>query len=193
MFALIGLGNPGAEYATTRHNIGFMVLDAVAEVLRVRFRRRWGGLYASAEAAHGGEGILLVKPMTYMNNSGVAVAGMLQEHRLGAGKMVVIADDFHLPLGRLRIRLRGSDGGHNGLRSIAYHLQTDDFARIRCGIGGETMPVQKQDMADYVLASFDEDERERVGDLIGRACEAALGTVAMGFDAVMQRYNRKTN
>jgi len=191
MFALIGLGNPGAEYATTRHNIGFMVLDAVGGALRMRFKRQ-PGEYTMAEGSLGGEVVLLVKPLTYMNNSGAAVAEVLERCTPERPKILVIADDFHLPLGRLRIRLRGSDGGHNGLRSISYHLQTSEFARLRCGIGGEGMPVEKQDMAAYVLAPFDEREEDTVRKLIGRARDAALETVVSGFESAMQQYNRNT-
>lgn len=191
MFALIGLGNPGAEYATTRHNIGFMVLDAVGGALRVRFKQQ-PGEYAMAEGTFGGDVVLLIKPLTYMNNSGVAVADVLQRFTLEQPKILVIADDFHLPLGRLRIRLRGSDGGHNGLRSISYHLQTSEFARLRCGIGSEGMPVEKHDMAEYVLAPFDERELDTVRKLIQRARDAALETIAAGFESAMQQYNRNT-
>jgi PTH1 family peptidyl-tRNA hydrolase len=188
MFALIGLGNPGAEYAPTRHNIGFMVLDAVAEMFRVRYRRNQDD-YLVAEQKVDGQVLTLVKPLTYMNNSGQAVLEVIQHYGININELLIIVDDFHLPLGTLRIRRRGSDGGHNGLRSVAHHLQTNEFARMRCGIGGKSMPVIKSDLADYVLSPFEDEEIRAVRILVENARDAAVEAARTDFEIAMQRFN----
>ena len=190
MLALIGLGNPGAEYAETRHNLGFMVVDALAELPGERLHAKTG-LYASAQRSYEGQDILLVKPLTYMNNSGLAVAAVQRTYGMGINSLLIVVDDFHLPLGTLRMRHRGSDGGHNGLRSIIQHLGTSDFARMRCGIGGASMPDEKSEMASYVLSPFDTAELRNVRQLIEEARDAALAVALIGRETAMQRFNTK--
>lgn len=190
MRALIGLGNPGAEYTETRHNVGFMVLDAVAELLQTRFHTIVDA-YTVAERTLRGQKIVLVKPLTYMNNSGLAIAGVLRDYGIDVDKLLIIVDDFHLPLGTVRIRHRGSDGGHNGLRSIIQHLQTTEFARMRCGIGGTSMPNIKSDLASYVLTPFEANELRTVRHLIEQARDAAIETALTNIETAMQRYNTK--
>lgn len=188
MLALIGLGNPGAEYAETRHNIGFMVVDVLAAGRRMRYAGGTGEfLYCPFHA--GETEALLVKPMTYMNNSGLTVRRIAEELGIGTAGLLVIVDDFQLPLGSLRIRLGGSDGGHNGLRSIIEHLGTESFPRMRCGIGGASMPSDKSEMAGYVLSPFDRQEGPSVGELVGRAAEAARMAVTDGIGQALQRCN----
>ncbi len=189
MLALIGLGNPGAEYAETRHNIGFMVVDVLSG--GARMQTTWGsGEYLSLARRFDHGESLLVKPMTYMNNSGLAVRRVAEEFGLDTADLLVIVDDFHLPLGSLRIRRGGSDGGHNGLRSIIEHLGTDAFPRMRCGIGGASMPADKSGKADYVLSPFDRQERGAVRELIEHAAEAARTAVSLGIEQAVQRCNR---
>jgi PTH1 family peptidyl-tRNA hydrolase len=189
MFALFGLGNPGGEYATTRHNLGFMVLEAVARKLQTQFAFDEGN-FLIAEQSIRDEEILLVKPLTYMNNSGRAVEEIVSRYRLEIEKLLVIVDDFHLPMGTIRIRRSGTDGGHNGLRSICDHLQTTGIARMRCGIAGQRMPVKKSQMAEFVLSSFDSDELPAVQKLLERAADAAIMIALTGIDRAMQEFNK---
>ena len=195
MRALVGLGNPGLEYEGTRHNIGFAVVDALSLLLKVRLKvrlRDGGGNYRSGEGLIGEERVLLVKPLTYMNNSGEAVGAIVSTYGLRLQDLLVIVDDFHLPLGSLRLRRGGSDGGHNGLSSIIYELQSDNFPRLRCGIGSESMPAEKSEMAGFVLSPFEKQELEAVGELTVRARDAAVAAVTGGLEEAIGRFNRKT-
>ena len=169
---LIGLGNPGDEYALTRHNIGFRVIDALGRTRKVRTVRP-AGEYALLATREGERLILLMKPLTYMNNSGTAVADVIERHALSAEQMLVIVDDFALPLGKLRLRRSGSDGGHNGLFSIAHALQTTQFARLRCGIGVPEMPAKRL-LADFVLSPFSAEEIPAADRMVTEAAKMAL-------------------
>jgi peptidyl-tRNA hydrolase, PTH1 family len=189
--ALVGLGNPGSEYEGTRHNIGFAVVDALSSLLKIRLSGR-GRNYRLGEGAIGEERVLLLQPLTYMNNSGEAVREIVEAYRLELQSLLVIVDDFHLPLGAIRIRLKGSDGGHNGLYSIIEQLQSDNFPRLRCGIGGESMPSDNREMAHYVLSPFEKQEQDAVRDLTLRARDAAVVAVSEGFEAAVSRFNRTT-
>jgi len=188
--ALVGLGNPGWEYEGTRHNIGFAVVEALSLILDIPLRSG-GRSYRSGSGSIAGKKVLLAQPTTYMNNSGEAVLEIVYRHGVGIRDLLVIADDFHLPLGSLRLRAKGTDGGHNGLYSIIYHLNSDEFPRLRCGIGSESMPANKKEMAAFVLAPFSNDERDPVRDLVERAREAAIETVSAGLEAAASRFNRK--
>ncbi|TLY29382.1 MAG: aminoacyl-tRNA hydrolase [Ignavibacteria bacterium] len=190
MRVLIGLGNPGSEYDGTRHNIGFAVIDALAEALNVRLRRESGIPHCgAAPALIDGKKILLVQPRSYMNNSGEEVRAIVETHGLGPDDLLIIVDDFHLPLGTLRLRLKGSDGGHNGLYSIIEQLGSNAFPRLRCGIGGETMPKDKKELARYVLSPFERHEREAVRRMIARARDAALVAATESVEAAISRFN----
>jgi len=170
--ALFGLGNPGSEYEGTRHNIGFGVLEAVASKLGIRFVPGRGNY--DVAAARGGDGILLVKPMTFMNNSGDAFRDVLDRYPVALSDTLTIVDDFELPLGTLRLRRSGSAGTHNGLASIIWTLQSDDFPRLRCGIGSPHKPADKRLTADFVLEPFAQDEREAVQHMTDRACRTSI-------------------
>ena len=165
MHAIIGLGNPGSEYDGTRHNIGFTVVDKLAKKFDADFHAGRGE-FVSTSFRVKGEQVLLVKPLTYMNNSGVAVKEILEQHHLLLEELLVVVDDFQLPLGTLRLRTKGSDGGHNGLASIIYQLESDEFPRLRCGIQSEAMPKNKNMMADFVLSPFEEKEQDKVKKMI---------------------------
>jgi PTH1 family peptidyl-tRNA hydrolase len=178
---LFGLGNPGDRYAETRHNAGFMVLDTLARRWRARFRSKPGRRVARADFA--GRTVTLVEPLLYMNESGVPVREHLAEE---PDDFFVVCDDLALPFGRLRIRPKGSDGGHNGLASIIYHLETDRFPRLRVGIGE---PPEGVEGADYVLDRFLPEETERWPEVLKRAGEACACFVADGLEAAMNRYN----
>jgi PTH1 family peptidyl-tRNA hydrolase len=186
MKAIVGLGNPGREYAGTRHNVGFAVVDALG--------RRWGGLtfesgpvdaLIAKRRTPGEEPVLLVKPTTFMNASGDAVGGLLRYYKIEPVDLLVVVDEIQLPLGRLRARPRGSAGGHNGLKSIVAHLGAE-FSRLRIGVGrGDA----RRDLADHVLAKFDKDEAAEVERMTGRAADAADTFIASGIEAVMNGYN----
>jgi PTH1 family peptidyl-tRNA hydrolase len=187
--AIVGLGNPGPQYRGTRHNVGFAVADEIA--------RRAGLGFESAPADaliakwrrpdDGGqpETVLLVKPSTFMNLSGQAVGDLARYFRIDPADLLVIVDDVHLPLGRLRARARGSAGGHNGLKSVIAHLG-EQFARLRLGVGRGD---DRRDLADHVLARFEKDEAAEAERMIGRAADAAERFITSGIETVMNEYN----
>ena len=172
MRVLFGLGNPGSEYEGTRHNIGFGVLEAIASKLGIRFVPGRGEYEVAS--ARGGIEILLVKPMTFMNNSGVAFREVLDTYRVALSETLTIVDDFEIPLGTLRLRRSGSAGTHNGLASIIWTLESEDFPRLRCGIGSPHKPADKRLTADFVLEPFAQDEREAVQHMTDRACRTSI-------------------
>jgi PTH1 family peptidyl-tRNA hydrolase len=182
---VVGLGNPGRKYAGTRHNVGFEVVDLVAE----RHRLGWEGAPAEAVMAKWrSAGALLVKPLTFMNLSGHAVGDLLRYYKVEVADLLVVVDEVQLELGRLRARPSGSAGGHNGLRSLIEQLGTEDFARLRLGVGrGDS----RRDLADHVLATFEPSERKVVDEAIARAADAAETFVSDGIGAMMNRFNRK--
>jgi PTH1 family peptidyl-tRNA hydrolase len=184
---IVGLGNPGSEYAGTRHNIGFDIADHAAAAFGARFKAG-SGEYLMASVAPEGRECLLVKPLTYMNNSGVAVRDAAERFGSSPEEIVVVSDDFHLPLGRLRLRLAGSAGGHNGLGSIIGELGTEDFPRLRCGIAGATLPAAKSDRRDYVLEPFDAAERGAVEAMIKEAHRFLTLIITEGPARAQQRF-----
>jgi PTH1 family peptidyl-tRNA hydrolase len=188
MFFIIGLGNPGSQYDGTRHNVGFEVVDTLAETLDVQFTGGHGE-YLNAVAWVHGEQIGLAKPLTYMNNSGSAVVEIRERYDLPLGKLLIVCDDFWLPLGTLRLRPKGSDGGHNGLYSIIYHLRSESFPRLRCGIAPKSLPQKKAFGADFVLERFSTTERPVVDQMVKRASEACLSFVHHGIEKTMNLYN----
>jgi PTH1 family peptidyl-tRNA hydrolase len=182
---VVGLGNPGRKYDGTRHNVGFEVLDLIA----VRHHLAWESAPADALIAKWrAASVLLVKPLTFMNLSGHAVSELMRFYKVEREDVFVIVDDANLDLGRLRARPSGSAGGHNGLKSIIGALGSEDFARLRVGVGrGDA----RRDLADHVLARFDPQEREDVAEAVGRAADAAELFVTEGIGPVMNRFNRK--
>jgi len=188
---LVGLGNPGSEYSGTRHNIGFEIVDRAAAALGMRFRSG-SGEYTIAEGSMGERALALVKPMTYMNNSGTAVADIMRRNGSTPAEIVVISDDFHLPLGTLRLRLKGSAGGHNGLRSIIEELGTEEFPRLRCGIAGSTLPADKSDMKEYVLRPFERDEQGAVDAMVADALRFLRLIIEEGPTQAQQKFNHTT-
>jgi PTH1 family peptidyl-tRNA hydrolase len=186
MRLVVGLGNPGERYRRTRHNIGFMVMDALASRAAMR---RWRMEHEAwvTDAVFADERLLLVKPQTYMNRSGAAVAPLLDAYGGGLMDLLVVVDDVALPLTTLRIRSRGSHGGHNGLRSLVDTLGGDEFVRIRLGVRRGDLP---EDLADYVLSPFEEEEVLLVQEMVGRAVDAVECILLDGVQAAMNRYNR---
>ena len=169
--AIVGLGNPGPEYRDTRHNVGARVLDGIARTLQARFAREGGHLVAPARWH--GEPVYLVKPQSFMNESGPAVARLSRRLHLGPADLIVVFDDLDLPLGKVRVRMKGSAGGHNGVRSLIDALGTDAVRRVKIGIGRPEPPAgssrRRDDVVDHVLSPFYPEEHE----LLASACEEA--------------------
>lgn len=186
MKVLLGLGNPGDEYAATRHNVGFRVAE---EILRRHGARREARRCRSLVAATRVDGVevLVARPLTYMNRSGAAAAALLGEAEAEPGDLLVVCDDLNLDLGRLRLRARGSHGGHNGLSSIIEALGTQEFPRLRVGIGPVAPGVPQ---ADFVLAPFRRDEREAIAAAVARAADGAEIALTAGIQAAMNPINR---
>jgi PTH1 family peptidyl-tRNA hydrolase len=183
---VVGLGNPGERYKNTRHNLGFEVVDSLAKRMKRSFKPGKGE-YLFCEILEEGEGkVLLMKPLTYMNSSGQAVADALDHFKLSRENLLVLCDDANLPLGKIRIRDKGSDGGHKGLKSIIYHLNSISFARLRMGIGE---PPEDMELEDFVLREFDSEEREAVEKMIERACAAVEYALTWGLEYAASRFN----
>lgn len=182
MKAIVGLGNPGAQYKATRHNVGFAVVDLLARRWNVHLKS-WKSVADLAVVRD--HDVLLVEPKTFMNASGEAVARITAFHKVEPGDLLVVVDDAQLPLGRLRLRRSGSSGGHNGLRSIIEHVGAD-FPRLRIGIGrGDP----RWDLADHVLSSFENHEREAASEAIARAADAVEVFIQEGIGPAMNRFN----
>ncbi|MBI3919778.1 MAG: aminoacyl-tRNA hydrolase [Armatimonadetes bacterium] len=182
---IVGLGNPG-RYARTRHNVGYEVVDVLSRQWNIPVRaRKHHARTGSGEIE--GRPVLLVKPETYMNNSGQAVQSVRDTHRLPAERLLVICDDIHLSLGKIRLRRNGSHGGQNGLRSIIEGLGTQDFPRMRLGIAEADLPPEQ--WVDFVLSKFTEEERRVIADVFLLAAEAAALFVTEGIESAMNKYN----
>lgn len=187
MKIVIGLGNPGAQYAETRHNIGWMVLDRLAD------RAGWSGRGRTRDAASVVQGrfrgldLVLAKPLTFMNDSGIAVRKLLARERAPLPEVLIVADDLALPFGKLRFREGGGDGGHNGLRSIIEELGTEKFSRLRVGIG-----EPDRDAVDHVLSRFAPGEKERLGELLDAAADAVEEWAREGTSKASNRFNTFT-
>jgi peptidyl-tRNA hydrolase, PTH1 family len=187
MKIVVGLGNPGARYAGTRHNVGYAVIDLLADSPHTgRFQGRFQAQVA--EWSDGREKILLAKPETFMNLSGRSVRQLVDFYQLPMEALLVVCDDVNLPLGKLRVRARGSHGGHNGLRDIQNHLGTAEYARLRIGVGrpGET---GGPDLVDHVLGRFRPSEQAVMADAVERAAQAVMVWVEQGTEACMNQYN----
>ena len=183
---VVGLGNPGPKYDWTRHNMGFLVIDALADRLDVPVQRlRFRAL--TNTAVLGGRSVLLMKPTTYMNLSGESVGEAARFYKIPPDHVLVISDDVALAQGRLRIRRSGSAGGHNGLKNIIAHLGTAAFPRVRVGVGDKPHP--DSDMADWVLAKCTGQDRKDLEAAIDRAADAVTCLLEQGVDAAMSRYN----
>lgn len=184
---IVGLGNPGAEYARHRHNVGFRVVEALAQAHNLAFCRRKQAQAYVAEGEIQGQMVFLAKPHTFMNRSGRTVGRLLRAHDIPLERMLVIYDDLDLPLGRLRLRPEGGSGGHRGMRSIGQMLGNQAFARLRVGIG---RPPGQVDPADYVLQPFDQEDLPLVATVVERAAEAVVCWLAEGTAAAMDKYNQ---
>jgi peptidyl-tRNA hydrolase, PTH1 family len=182
---VVGLGNPGERYRRTRHNAGFMVADALAARAGAGRGRAEADAWVT-EARVGGEDVLLVKPLTFMNRSGLAVEALRTARGLAPGDVLAVVDDVALELGELRVRERGSHGGHNGLRSLIETMGTEDFPRVRMGIKKGELP---EDLAEYVLSEFPEEDVPVVQEIVGRAADAVECFLREGASPAMNRFN----
>lgn len=185
MKVIVGLGNPGPQYAETRHNIGFLLIDGLAETLGLQFRTKFQGLWT--EGMVQGERLLFLKPQTFMNLSGRSVKELVHFYKIPTEDVLVVQDDMDLPLGKLRLRSQGSAGGHNGIRSILTELGTEQFWRLKLGVG---RPPKEWDPAQYVLSSFAESELPTVEDLLERAYKVANLWLKGETERAMNLYHR---
>jgi PTH1 family peptidyl-tRNA hydrolase len=183
---IVGLGNPGKKYQPTRHNLGFLVVDEIAARQATTVEKEIRGAL-TGQWMEAGERLILVKPQTYMNLSGTAVAELLRYYRATPGDLVVVYDDVDLPFGRIRIRTQGSAGGHRGLASVIESLGETQFARVRIGIG---RPPERVETAGYVLQPFDPEQAAQVPELVGRAADAVLLLLKQGAEIAMREFNR---
>lgn len=186
MYIIVGLGNPGKKYENTKHNIGFITLDYLADqhdikINKIKHKALVGEGFIS------GQKVLLVKPQTYMNLSGNSVREVMEYYKEDMDKLIVIYDDVDIEMGRIRIRKKGSAGTHNGMRSIIYDLQADNFPRIRIGIGAE----RKMGLAGYVLGGFGKEEKKLMEDAVKRTAKAIECMLGKGIDIAMGEYNIK--
>jgi peptidyl-tRNA hydrolase, PTH1 family len=185
-WVLVGLGNPGPEYTGHRHNVGFLVLDVIARSMGGRFRRHKRARAEIVEGHLGTHRVVLAKPTTYMNDSGQAVAGLLDFYSVDPEQLTVVHDELDLPFGHVRLKFGGGDNGHNGLRSIRQSLGTGDYFRARFGIG---RPPGQMDAAAFVLRNFSTKERADLGVEVGRTADAVVELVTNGLASAQQQFN----
>lgn len=183
MYIIAGLGNPGREYENTRHNMGFAAIDSLAEKLNIKLnKRKFKGLYG--EGFIGSEKVILIKPQTFMNLSGESILDIMQYYKTEPKDLIVVFDDASIHLGRIRIRPSGSSGGHNGMKSIIYLLESDEFSRIRIGIGNPDY-----NMVEHVLGRLSIDEQKVMDDVVDEVTEAIKAIIENGVLYAMNKYN----
>ncbi len=198
MKLIVGLGNPGIKYKNTRHNLGFQIMDALSKEFKIKLNeRKFHSVFGIGKpytqktfrVSHLSS-VILVKPLTFMNNSGQAVKELIKNYHINLKDLIVICDDFNLDIGIIRIRTKGSSGGHNGLNSIIHNIGTKDFTRLRIGIG---IPIYSQDPAVYVLNMFAKGEGKVIqNEVIPLVCEAVETMIFEGVESSMNKYNKKT-
>lgn len=184
MWCFVGLGNIGSEYESTPHNVGFELIDRLAIRWKIPVKQR-NPLFLFGSGDHRNHSVLLVKPTTYMNRSGEAFRRLLADPDIKLDQTLIFVDDIHLPLGKIRIRQRGSDGGHNGIRSILQAAKTQEVARIRIGVGGN-----EEDWIEHVLSPFSKRGREVIDETLDRAEDAVEAVMHLGIEKAMNLYNR---
>lgn len=188
MFIIVGLGNPSSRYEGTRHNIGFDVIDRISEEYHIPVDTRKHRALIGKGVIDGTK-VILAKPQTFMNLSGESVRELVDYYKIDEeNELIVVYDDISLDVGKIRIRKKGSAGGHNGIKNIIAHMGTQEFPRVRIGVGAKP---DRMDLADYVLGRFSQVERPVMEDAFEEAAEAAIAVVEDGIDAAMNRFNRK--
>lgn len=188
MYVVIGLGNPGKDYSATRHNVGFDAIECLSErhnipLNKIKFKAVYG------EGRIGNEKVILVKPQTFMNNSGVSVRELRDFYKIETDNIIVVFDDIDIEFASVRVKAKGSAGSHNGMKSIIYHLQEDSFPRVKIGIGKKH---ENEDLANFVLGRFSKDDREVIDTAILTAAEAVEAIIKEGINFSMNKYNIKT-
>ena len=189
MYIIVGLGNPGGQYEHTRHNVGFEVVDRLAEKYDIPLTERKHRAYCG-RGMIGGQKVMLVKPQTFMNLSGESVKSAVDFYQIETDRLIVVYDDVSLSPGQLRIRRSGSAGGHNGIKNIIARLGTQEFPRVKVGVGEKP---ERMDLADYVLSHFSKGEWEMMEDAFAEAAEAVGVMISDGADAAMNRFNARKN
>jgi PTH1 family peptidyl-tRNA hydrolase len=187
MFLVAGLGNPGLQYERSRHNLGYRAADALSEMWKMPFKSEKMRGYFAQGNAYGGRAAI-IKPTTYMNLSGECVSQAVRKLKADLSQLVVVYDDMDLPIGKIRIRLKGGPGTHNGMKSIVYELNSEDFARVRIGIG---TPPEGVDAVEYVLGHAEGEEKELLDAAVMKAAEAVDCIVRVGAEAAMRKYSRQ--
>lgn len=183
MFLIVGLGNPGKEYEHTRHNIGFDAVDVISHKYNIDINRvKFKGMYGEGNIE--GEKVILLKPLTYMNLSGESVREIVNFYKIDSENIIVIYDDVDLEIGRLRIRVKGSSGGHNGIKSIIYQLGTEEFVRLRLGVG-----KAERDMVSHVLGKFAKEDRDSIEKVLNSAVEATSTIINQSPEVAMNKFN----
>ncbi len=185
---IVGLGNPGGDYEYTRHNLGFLAVQRLAQKLQFKFALSSLTKGVMAEGIFEGQEICLLMPMTFMNNSGAAICQTMTKKEFIAEDVLVICDDFNLDFEQIRLRAKGSDGGHNGLNSVIQHLGTEEFARLRMGVG---YPPGKKQTVDYVLEEFTKKEKDCLDIFVDEAASCCLMWLREGIDVAMEQYNKR--
>ena len=187
---IVGLGNPGSKYFNTRHNIGFHVIDKLAEFFNIQ-GFEYSENFLSAIVEYKEKHLMLAKPITFMNASGLAVRAIAENFGLDANRVLIVYDDANIGFGTLRLRPGGTDGGQNGIASVIYEMQTEDIPRLRVGIRNdeELEKMKKESLADFVLSDFTEEETQRLDEIVNKAKEAVLSYIDEGIGAAMNKFN----
>lgn len=186
MKLIVGLGNIGKEYDKTRHNVGFMAIDKIAETFKIEFnKKKFSGSYC--EFFYKSEKVILLKPEKYMNLSGEVIKPFMDFFKIDIEDLLVISDDLDMPIGKIKLKYKGSSGGHNGLKNISLHLGTENFKRIKIGISND----KKKDTKDYVLGKFTKEELEKLDDIFMQVPEIFENYMNLTFDNLMNKYNKK--
>lgn len=186
MKLVVGLGNPGLQYANTRHNIGFMCIDEIVQSLGCEFNKnKFNGLYA--EKIINGEKIIFLKPQMFINLSGDVIKKYIDFYKINVDDLLIISDDLDMPVGKIKIKLKGSSGGHNGLKNIESNLKTNEYKRIKIGISNNKMI----DTKDYVLGKFDNNDKRIINDVVIKMPEIFNDYINLSFDKLMNKYNVK--
>ncbi len=186
LFIVVGLGNPGSKFDNTRHNVGFDTVDVLAAKHGIKINKLKHKAL-SGDGVINGQRVILVKPQTYMNLSGESVREIIEWYKTPLKNTIIVYDDIDLAVGKIRVRPKGSSGTHNGMRSILYHIQSEDFPRIRIGIG---RPPENWDLADFVLSRFTPEDRKLINEGITNAAEAIETIIKSGVDAAMNKFNK---
>ena len=190
MKIVVGLGNPGSKYEFTRHNIGFRIVDSLARDIEIEFKRVKSYYSLISRGMINNHKVILVKPQTFMNLSGRAVSKVVSYYKIPLRDLLIVYDDLNLELGQVRIRKKGSAGGHNGIESIMQYLNSEDVPRLRIGIGNPLANFNF-DCVSYVLSNFNDDEKDKIKEVIQLSTEAVKTIIEDGFEKAMRKYNRK--